>query len=241
MLIAICDDDGIWREQAGTIITEFAKENGIDIELHSFGSDEEMFARMSHSPDVLFLDIRLDGGNGEKNGITVAGQVNERWVDCQIVYLTEYLEFATYAYRTDHVYYMVKNEFADRIGEIFQKILRKQESGRQRLSFSLHKGGALNLYPREIFCFERKMRLTEIHTVSGDWLVNENLQDLMKRLPANEFVRCHNSFIVFFPAVQVYQKNYFQLKDGTRVDISRSYGKQVQDAFLRWARTQMDG
>lgn len=58
-------------------------------------------------------------------------------------------------------------------------------------------------------------------------------------LPSLDFVRCHNSYIVYLPAVREMEKGAFTLKDGTSIMISRSYMKSVKSAFMKWAQTQI--
>lgn len=61
----------------------------------------------------------------------------------------------------------------------------------------------------------------------------------MEKLSKMDFVRCHNSYIVYMPAVRELGKGCFILKNGTKIMISRSHTKAVKTAFMRWAMTQM--
>ena len=61
----------------------------------------------------------------------------------------------------------------------------------------------------------------------------------MERLSKIDFVRCHNSYIVYMPAVKEMEKGYFILKNDTKIIISRSHIKMVKSAFMRWALTQI--
>ncbi|MCC8103455.1 MAG: LytTR family DNA-binding domain-containing protein [Clostridiales bacterium] len=236
MRIAICDDDPLWCEQAEKIITEYMQKTHMEAETHRFTSGEAMFAQMEQPPDVLFLDIEL---GADANGIQTAALVNEKWRRCQIVYLTDYLNYATHVYHTEHAFYLLKNEFADRVGEVFQRIDFRRRQNASELMFSLSKGGMIVLLPEEIQYFERKKRETEIYTESTVWTVRENLSEAMRQLSETEFVRCHNSYLVHFSAVKEYQREYFLLKNGVRLKISRSYSRKVRDVFLQWARMQM--
>ena len=75
---------------------------------------------------------------------------------CQIVYLTNYLFFATEVYHTDHVFYVLKAQFADRIGEIFEKIFDRLSRIGEKLIFSVIGGEKLSAAPEDILYFERK-------------------------------------------------------------------------------------
>lgn len=94
------------------------------------------------------------------------------------------------------------------------------------------------LAPEELLYFERTGRITRVQTAYGCYRVKEKLSEIGERLPEEEFVRCHNSFIVYFPAVREMERNCFIMRDGTQILISRSYGSRVKRAFSRWAAAQ---
>ena len=50
--------------------------------------------------EAIFMDVDL----GEENGIVLAGKINKRWKNCQIIYLTNYLSYATETYHTEHTF-----------------------------------------------------------------------------------------------------------------------------------------
>ena len=60
----------------------------------------------------------------------------------------------------------------------------------------------------------------------------------MEQLPEGDFIRCHNSYIIYCPAVRERVKGAFVLVNNTRIMISRSYAKKVKEAFMQWALTQ---
>ena len=223
MQIGICDDDKIWQKNAGNIIEDYGKKTGTEIRVHCFTSSEELTSWPGPSLDVIFL----------------AAQINQKWKDCQIVYLTNYLYYATEIYHTDHVFFALKEQFGERIGEIFGKILHELAQSREKLVFSVIKGKEISLAPADIICFERSGRKTNIITVYGTYEIKEKLAELMKQLPEIDFVRCHNSYIVYLPAVREMLSDLFILNDDRRIMISRSYRKSTKEAFMRWALTQI--
>lgn len=51
------------------------------------------------------IELELD------NGIQVAGMLNEKWPDCAIIYVTNYLFYAIDIYQTEHIYFVLKEQF----------------------------------------------------------------------------------------------------------------------------------
>lgn len=241
MRIGIFDDDRLWCERAVQIIGDYGKSCEMETEVICFTSVSDMERYQGRALDVLFMDIELehDEGGGTKNGIDLTLGINEKWKNCQVVYLTNYLCYATDVYHTEHVFFVLKEQFQNRIHEVFQKILHNLEQKTIRLIFEQIGGTSVIISPEEILYFEREGRTTNIITEHGIYSIRDKLSDVVKRLPPADFVRCHNSFIVYFPAVREMKKGLFVLNDGSQIVISRSHAKAVKNAFMKWALTQM--
>lgn len=233
--IGICDDETIWQEKAVKILESYGEQQNLDLTVSCFGDGESLMAYSEKPFHVLFMDIEL----GNDNGIDFVHSINEKWPNCQIIYLTNYISYAMDVYRTKHIYFIIKDRFEERLGEVMDKIYHQLMQRKKKLIFSVHGCEKLSLRPKEILYFERDRRVTRIHTVSGEYITNEKIGDLMERLPAVDFVRCHNSYIVYLPAVETYSKGAFLLHNGKTILISRGYTAKTEKAFIRWAKTQM--
>lgn len=185
--------------------------------------------------DLLFLDIEL----GEENGIAIARRVNEKWKHCQIVYLTNFLFYATEVYQTEHMFFVLKEQFERRLEEIFQKFFHQTRQKERSLIFSVIGGSRLCLAPDEILYLERLRRVTRVVTVWGDYAIWDKIDVLEQKLPKPDFLKCHSSYIVYLPAIREQRKSEFLMKNGDQIAISRSYLKKVKEGFLKWALTQM--
>lgn len=200
-----------------------------------FTSRKQLETYREEPLDILFMDVMLD----DDDGIEETEEMNRRWTDCQLVYLTDYIYFATEVYHREHVFYVLKNQFAEQIGEIFEKIFHQLSQTREKLNFSVIGGEKLAVAPKELLYFERKGRVTRIHSSRGLYSICDKLPTLVERLPALDFVRCHNSYIVYFPAVRELQEKEFLMNDGSRVPISRRCAKSVKEAFAKWEEMQI--
>lgn len=118
MVIGICDDDKIWYRRAEGLIEQYAEETGQEVALCYFPDTEALLAYEGAPLEVLFMDIELNG----ENGVKAALQVNAKWAHCQIVFLTNYLNYATDVYEAEHVMFVLKEQFAERLGCVFAKI-----------------------------------------------------------------------------------------------------------------------
>ncbi|MDO5147203.1 MAG: response regulator [Eubacteriales bacterium] len=180
MLIGLCDDSRTWCEFATAVLEDFLKENGWDAELISFAGSRELLEEYTGSiPDILFLDIELEE---ERDGISLAKEINLRYPECQIVFLTDYLYYAVDIFETKHAYFVLKEQFEDRLPEIFHKLMYRLDQSCQRLVFSVAWGREMLVKPSEMLFLERDMRHTIVHTLWGDFQVKEKLDELMLRV-----------------------------------------------------------
>ena len=83
-----------------------------------------------------------------------------------------YLYYATETYHTDHTFFVLKEQFEERIGEVFGKILHIMEQKSEKLVFSVIGGKEIVLVPEDILYFEQREELPRIVTV---WGTSENL------------------------------------------------------------------
>lgn len=155
-------------------------------------------------PDVVFLDIRIPGGDGF--------EVLQRLEEIPpVVFVTAYDEFAVRAFEEDAVDYLVKPVTAERLKEALERILRRVEG--QRAPEGLGRMVAKNAgMPARIVARRRGRivlldpvevtHLTADHTLVFAWkegqsyLVPRTLQEMEEQLEPLGFRRCHRSALV---------------------------------------------
>lgn len=235
MRIGLCDDDQSWCNLAEKMIVTFTEKVNIDVDILTFHCEKDLWDEETLPVDVLFLDIELE----EDDGISVAKKINQKWPECQIIFLTNYLYYALDTYQTEYIYFILKEQFEQRIEEVFKKIFSVYEKRNVTISFQGARGAEILVHPQEIYYLERNLRQTIVHATWGDFQVKEKLDDIMKRLSPYDFSRCHNSYIIYMPAVREKKKSSYVLENGKEVLISRGYARQTNEDWMRWALLQM--
>ena len=235
--IGICDDEQVWQDEARRIIEAYATAMEYQVELLPFYGRDELLAYDGVSMDAVFMDIELE----LDNGIQVAGMLNEKWPDCAIIYVTNYLFYAIDIYQTEHIYFVLKEQFEKRIANIFYKLLHSHKQIQNSLIFEVigEHGKKVSLPPKEIMYLERRKRRTQIHTIRGTYEVWDKIGDIEKRLPEFDFVRCHNSYLVYLPSVREFAMKSIIMRDGTVIAVSRAYATHAKTVFERWASLEM--
>lgn len=236
MIIGVCDDDRSWCDTAAGVISGYVEKLGYNVEVTSFNNGDDVLNWQGQPWDVMFMDIEL---GEEKNGISVAGELNKRFPGCQIVFLTNYLFYAVDIFQTQHTYFVLKEQLEERLPEVFDKIMHQLEQSGKKLIFSASWGRQIIVRLSDMYYLERELRYTTVYTSWGDFQIKEKLDELMGDLPENEFSRCHHSYIIYFPAIREKKKNSYVLENGKEIIISRSYMKQTNEDWMKWALLQM--
>lgn len=234
MRIGICDDDKIWLKKADTIIKEYCQEHTLQAEILHFQNQEELLMSVQ-TLDLLFMDIDLEN----ENGIHVVGEINTIYPDCFVVYLTNYLFYATDVYETKHDYFVLKEQFASKIDSIMNLYDRSRKIHHDKISITSMDKTTGVVPVKQILYLERSARTTKIVTKDGIYVVKEKIEEMEKELSAYEFIRSHKSFLVNPWHVRECRKNGFIIEDDQEIPISRRFEKNSREGFLTWAASHL--
>lgn len=196
-----------------------------------------------HEPDVVFLDIRIPGGDG----FDVLARIAEV---PPTVFVTAYDDYAVRAFESDAVDYVVKPVEAERLGEALERVRRRIEKqqvqtgleqalarrkGMPTRLVTRRRGRIVLLDPAEI------SHVTADHTLVFAWrggqsyLVPRTLQSLEKELESLGFRRTHRSALVnlgHIGSVQPAESGNFTLEikgdDDVTVPLSRRRARTLR-------------
>lgn len=229
MKILICDDNEIILKKYKMILEGYLDAHNICFTLNLFSTPDRVLLFAKHNYiDLAFLDIELAG----ENGIELAKKLNYLQPGCQIVYLTNYLEYATEVYDTRHNAYVLKKQFPERVAQVMEKVLASMKRDEKKIAISDGKNMFL-LLEKELVLVERCQRYTILHMENGEkYKTKEKLLEVEKLLDKKLFMRCHNSYLVSMMHIKQYRRNAVLLDNDTEITISRQYIKPVREQFL---------
>jgi DNA-binding LytR/AlgR family response regulator len=229
----LCDNEPSWIETATRVLSEYGRESGCELKVTSYTSPNELLESNELAPDVLFCDIEL----GEtENGIDLVGGLSHRWPRCQVVYVTNFLRYAPEVYVTEHLWFVLKDSFAERLPSVIESLLRQMEDGSKTITIETVSHELLSLPCTQIVVLERRARVTSITCVSGDtYVVSDRLVALMERLPQRIFAQCHGSFVVGLSHIRMVRHDTILLDGGIEVPLSRRFVRGFRERYLDWA------
>lgn len=207
------------------IIAKFCQRIG-NIELQTFYNPEEgLDVVQRYKPDIVFLDIEMDG----INGLEIASRLPEN--TC-FIFTTAYLRYALEGFDLDAVDYLHKPFSYSRFQTAISKALRR--IGRQHLQaasqcITVKQGyNNISIPIDDILYIEATEGYSKIFRVSGECILSRILlKNIFALLPQEGFLRIHRSFIVSRSKIKSFSKQEIVLIDGTTLPVGRQYAAEI--------------
>lgn len=178
---------------------------------------------------LVLMDIELD----KETGIDLAKKTSEVSPYTQIIYISQYLEYVSRVYETEHLYFIRKEELDMYLSPAMQKACEKiKHFSNQSLIFSWNKI-QYKLSLKDILYFERNLRVTHIMTNERTYYTSEKLDKLIHRV-SDEFVSSHKSYLVNLRYVKDIKKDAVVLSDDTVLPMSRSQSENFKKKYNRF-------
>lgn len=175
--------------------------------------------------DLLFLDIRMP----EMTGLALLEVLQNRPL---AILTTAYSEFALESYELDVVDYLKKpitfERFVKAVNKVEQRLKvtapQKERSGDADYLFVKEGTRFVKVNIDEILYIEGLKNYVAIHTATQKIVSLQRLKALEDQLPADKFIRVHNSYIVSKSAISSIKENEINI-GSARIPIGESYLK----------------
>ena len=192
----------------------------------------------STSIDILFLDVQMP----EITGIALLKILKKRPL---VVLTTAYSQYALEGYELDVADYLLKPITFERFLKSVEKVTQRLESApvaqpsaveQQATShtFIFVKDGTklVKVVLDEILYIEGLKDYVTIYTTHQKIVTLQRLKALQEQLPADRFIRIHNSYIVSLNGIDVIKKNEV-LSKGVSLPVGDTYRKSFKEFIER--------
>lgn len=226
--IAICEDSEIFVEIIKKNIETILK---VPYELRPFLSGKEFITSLPEIGcpyDIVFLDISL--GEDTVSGIELGQMINGENPRTQLIFISQYLEYASDVYSTKHTYFIYKNRLNEYLPTALDAALKNLQTDEEQYLIIKIKRSHLRIPVNDILYLERNLRETTVHTRTETYTVRDKLNVLQQQLP-EFFVCCHRSFLVNLHAVSKLQHTEITLNTGQQIPVSRAHYEDVKKSF----------
>ena len=228
--VAICEDEAVLRESlAGlchTLLTGLAPEH----EIAAFPSAEALSSALEAGAqyDLLLLDILMEG----KSGMELAREVRGRDEHVSILFLTSSDQFLKEGYAVRPIQYLFKPVDLSELAEALETDLRLHHRPR---TLTLRSGGkAVALEIPSILYLESRNHSLIVRTDKREQCFRMSLTEAEGLLPAEQFCRCHNSYLVNMARIGQIGRRELTLSDGTQLPVSKRFHDTIHRRFIQF-------
>lgn len=229
--VYLCDDHPLILEKYKEIIINFAHTQNMDVSINTFLSGEQLlffYEDIREEPDIIFLDILMDG----ENGLEIAKKLRHYHCHAEIVFLNSNPEYVFDSFEVSPAGYLLKNDTSQlRLHEVLTRIFHAAIKKATTL-FSCENGTIKQNIPiTSILYFEVTNRMVSVHYDDQIFTFYSTLEHVLKKLDSPVFCRVHRSFLVNFLHVKQMDGTLLTLTNHETIPIGVTYLKKVKESL----------
>lgn len=238
MKVLIVDDEPLARDE----LAYLAKQDSHVSVAEEAGSIEEAAKKLAAEEfTIIFLDIRLDDGNG----INFGKQLAQKYPRLKIVFATAYDQYALSAFEASAVDYILKPFEESRVKEAIKRVWASSKPAEGSVQLSQ----AAN--PRMSVTFEDQTRVINkrdilyVEVNNGDLVITTKSQKIQAKLTLakmgqlldpQDFLKVHRSFLVNLNEIKKVEPGFnhtyeLTMSNQEKVPVSRSFVTDMKQAL----------
>lgn len=227
--IAVCDDVRVDREEIAEMAEEICKEEQICLEISCFENAETLLDDIEEGCryDLMLIDVLMP----EVDGIEMARVLRSQEDKTSIVFISCNREMALQGYEVSAARYLAKPLDREKMKEAI--LFCHGQCRKEEILLPVN-GSMRRVAPKDIFYIEIVGRKSRIRLEKEEWDVSLSLAELEEKLSGQDFIRCHQSFLVNCRYVRSFRTSSMELTDGRSVPVSKHRLKEVRQAFFNY-------
>lgn len=227
----LCDDNERHLANTTAVLQLQARNAGQAIAIEAFQNAEGLLLAIKNHEipaEIAILDIHMC----ETDGISLAKRINLLLPNCQIIFLTSYINYAMDVYEADHAYLVLKDRQEERLWNAVEHAYKRYcDSVNDTIVFHTVSGMKV-LRLSEIRYFEHIGRKTCVYSAMETLWIRDSIDSIAASGLPKQFFKCHQGYIVNFDYVVSIDDDEYVLKDRTHVPVSRAKRKEAQQRFF---------
>lgn len=233
MRIAIVEDDEKDLRQLTDVLVAYAAAHDLSVEIDTFSSGENFLRAFEPQKYTLvFLDNYI--GNGL--GIDLARKARALDAAVALVFVSMSMDFALSGYEVRALHYLIKPATPEEMEKVFERLPQNGPEAKEAAIEVICDYRPILIPADSIRYIEVVGKACVIHA-EKDVKTYMPLGSLIDRLPPDDFIRTHRSYVVRLSCIRAMHKNEFTLKDGVVVPISQSYHNNSHRAYIEYLAT----
>ncbi len=230
--IGICDDQSEARLALRWALERLLGKREIQSQIYEFSSGIGILGWMEKHQgelDLVFLDIEMQ----TLNGMDTARKLRETDAELQLVFVTGYADYVYDGYAVRALGYLLKPAKETQLDDILTRALSAHYRNANEV-FVCRNGDSFYRIPRtKIMYFLSDKRQIQCITDERTYTFYGKLDEVEQELVDDSFVRIHQRYLVYAPAVKRVDSSEVTLQGGVVLPISRSYQNAAMAALTR--------
>lgn len=181
--------------------------------------------------DLVFLDIEFSSINGIEVGKYIRDELKDH--SLQIVYISGRMEYAMSLFQNHPFDFLVKPLDEETVVGLIKRVISISEGFNELVQFVSKGKQKQILRSKDIIYASSNIRKVAIHTRDNEYEMYGKLSDLIRKLPENDFVSIHKSYLVNWLYISHISGSDVILFDGTELPVSRNRKKEFMDAWMK--------
>lgn len=237
--VAVCDDDAQESAQLVEAYLAVAKQEGYETEVAEFSSPTGFLEADPFRFDIAFLDIEMP--ESTQSGMDLARVIRDKYKDCTVILVTNYLEYAPQGYSAGVYRYIMKPvreaQLSLEIGRLLPQIERRHQAS---FVYLKNHTGVVTMRRRDIAYIETGASKTVVfHTTASAIANRSSLNHWEAELAEDGFFRIHSAYLVNLAFVRGVQKAEVLLTTGELLPVSKHRRRDFLDAFSTYVGAQL--
>ena len=138
--------------------------------------------------------------------------------------MSSYAKYATDVYETEHIWYVLKKDAESNLPKAIDKSLRSIESEiKENYIFTKKNNIASRIPVSSVLYITKINRQSVVHCLDKDFDDYKKPDDLVPEELSEQFLRCHQGYIVNLSMIKELDNDEFVLINDERIPISRSF------------------
>ena len=227
--LAVCDDEPACCDQTVEWTREILQQERIEADIECFESAHSLLESMEAGAtfSVLLLDVMMDG----MDGMALAAALRAQGQKMPIIFISNNREMALRGYEVAAARYLAKPLDRQKLREALLYCSQTLGTNGELLLPAVD--GHRRIQSGSIMYAETYGREIRIVLENGQLESRMKISELAAMLPSNQYVFCHRTILVNLDFVTSIRYGELELKNGTRLPISKY---RISDLRLQMLR-----
>ena len=234
MLIAICDDESIFRNELKTILIKYKLDRLLHMDILEFSNGQELLSE-NKSFDIVFLDYQMPG----IDGMEVARCLRSQNSLCSIVFVTNFPQFVLESFEVQPYRFFVKPLIEEQLFSLMNVYIKQQKLLSPIIVFNGNEQKTIN--SKDVLYLEGNGKYCIIRTATATYNSSKTLSQIHQLLPQHCFYRSHKSYVVNLYCIDSFSDNHITTINKEKILIARSklaefkriYTNFIKNYYLR--------